>query len=831
MPYEPLHHKYRPQMFSELVGQEAIATTLSNALEQKRIAPAYLFSGPRGTGKTSSARILAKSLNCLNSANPTPAPCGECEVCRAIANGSALDVIEIDAASNTGVDNIRELIERSQFAPVQCRYKVYVIDECHMLSVAAFNALLKTLEEPPAHVVFVLATTDPQRVLPTIISRCQRFDYRRIPLDAMVSHLRKIARNENIDIPLESVTLVSQIANGGLRDAESLLDQLSLLSGEITPDKVWDLVGAVPERDLLGLIQVVRSNNPEAVIQQCRNLLNRGREPLVVLQNLASFYLNLLIAKTAPQRGDLIAVTQPTWQALCQEAQGWDVALILKGQQHLKDSEYQLKNTTQPRLWLEITLLGLLPSALANIQVTTEAIASPTVFVPAQVAPAPSPAAAPPQEKATHPFGETPQPTQPKPTQSANPFGETPTPVPAPKAASQQPSTPAPTPQTPKIAEPGAEIRRSPQTAPPTAIPEPNVANGHLNNGNSIEPSVSQTQPTPSTTVESGAIVAGQYNSNDSSSESQSALETTPITTPSSSPTISALEREQLWETAIAQLDPPATQQLFRQQGCLVRLTENMAVVGVKSQPLLKMAKSRAENLEAAFQKACQKKIKISFQVGHEPAGDTDLFAPSATTSEPSPTAIDNSTPPTPEPPVRSLPIDPAPVATPFDAPTNLPDAPAPIPSPQPVQERTPLQVVPNTAPPPVVQQPASAQPQNGLAHGQTNGHNGSSSQPVPIAAQSGITAPQPETLTETVPESDESNAENGGDRLRHMTQEFAEFFGGEVIELTHLAPTDMAEPIALDTAPAPPETKPEPALNVQGRPPVTTSPEDDIPF
>ena len=202
MPYEPLHHKYRPQTFAELVGQEAIATTLTNALRQQRIAPAYLFTGARGTGKTSSARILAKSLNCLESESPTETPCGKCEVCRAIANGSALDVIEIDAASNTGVDNIRELIERSQFAPVQCRHKVYVIDECHMLSTAAFNALLKTLEEPPDRVVFVLATTDPQRVLPTIISRCQRFDFRRIPLEAMVHHLSAIAHNESINICL-----------------------------------------------------------------------------------------------------------------------------------------------------------------------------------------------------------------------------------------------------------------------------------------------------------------------------------------------------------------------------------------------------------------------------------------------------------------------------------------------------------------------------------------------------------------------------------------------------------------------------------------------------
>ncbi|WP_317134452.1 DNA polymerase III subunit gamma/tau [Leptolyngbya sp. 7M] len=225
MAYEPLHHKYRPQTFAELVGQAAIATTLTNALRQQKIAPAYLFTGARGTGKTSSARILAKSLNCLKSAVPTETPCGVCEVCRSIANGSALDVIEIDAASNTGVDNIRELIERAQFAPVQCRYKVYCIDECHMLSNQAFNALLKTLEEPPERVAFVLATTDPQRVLPTIISRCQRFDFRRIELEAMVHHLSRIADKEAIDISPDAIQLVAQIAQGGLRDAQSMLDQ------------------------------------------------------------------------------------------------------------------------------------------------------------------------------------------------------------------------------------------------------------------------------------------------------------------------------------------------------------------------------------------------------------------------------------------------------------------------------------------------------------------------------------------------------------------------------------------------------------------------------
>ncbi len=386
MAYIPLHHKYRPQTFADLVGQEAIATTLTNALRLQKIAPAYLFTGPRGTGKTSSARILAKSLNCMASAVPTAQPCGSCEVCKSIALGSALDIIEIDAASNTGVDNIREIIERAQYAPVQCRYKVYTIDECHMLTTSAFNSLLKTLEEPPPHVVFVLATTDPQRVLPTIISRCQRFDYRRIPLAAMVGHLTYIAQTEQIEIPLASITLISQIAQGGLRDAESLLDQLSLLSGDITPDRVWDLIGSVPETDLLEILQSIASNDPESLLDRTRNILERGKEPLTVLQNLAGCYRDLLIAKTAPQRPDLVALTSETWTQLCQIAKSWQISWILAGQKHLKDSEVQIKHTTQPRLWLEITLLGLLS---ISTQPSLASSISPSVSVPAAPVPPP----------------------------------------------------------------------------------------------------------------------------------------------------------------------------------------------------------------------------------------------------------------------------------------------------------------------------------------------------------------------------------------------------------------------------------------------------------
>ena len=440
--YQPLHHKYRPQRLDQLVGQEAIAATLGNALRSGRIAPAYLFSGPRGTGKTSSARILARSLNCLSSDGPTPEPCGSCDLCTAIAAGTALDVIEIDAASNTGVDNIRELIERSRFAPVQARWKVYVVDECHMLSTAAFNALLKTLEEPPPRVVFVLATTDPQRVLPTILSRCQRFDFRRIPLEALEGHLRWIAAQEEIPITAEALHVVAQRAQGGLRDAESLLDQLSLLPAPIEPAAVWELLGAVPEQELLQLATALAASEPLGVIEAIRTLLERGREPAAVLQGLAGLLRDLVLAGVAPDRLELTGFSPQFRPELPALARRLGKARLLQWQAQLKGSEQQLRQSVQPRLWLEVLLLGLLAEAPAAVAVSATVSAAPAgtpqAAVPQAVAP-PPPVPAPPVPRPSAPLAA-------------------PEAVSAPSAASDRPASPEPAAQ-PEGSGAGPDLR------------------------------------------------------------------------------------------------------------------------------------------------------------------------------------------------------------------------------------------------------------------------------------------------------------------------------------------------------------------------------------
>ena len=299
MSYEVFARKYRPQTFDDLVGQAHVSRTLKNAVAQNRLAHAYLFVGPRGIGKTSTARILAKSLNCIK--GPTITPCGECDNCREIAAGNSLDVIEIDGASNNSVEDVRQLRENVRYAPAKGRYKIYLIDEVHMLSPAAFNALLKTLEEPPGHVKFIFATTEPQKVLPTILSRCQRFDLHRIPANLIAKHLQFIAEKEKITLEPAAAHAIARGAEGGLRDAESMLDQLVAFCGEkISENDVLNVFGFTSEQTVVDLTRrILRGETPDA-IDLLHQQSESGKDMMRLMSDLIAYLRDLLVFKAKP---------------------------------------------------------------------------------------------------------------------------------------------------------------------------------------------------------------------------------------------------------------------------------------------------------------------------------------------------------------------------------------------------------------------------------------------------------------------------------------------------------------------------------------------------
>ena len=355
MAYVALYRQWRPQDFDALVGQKAVKTTLKNALASGKIAHAYLFSGPRGTGKTSMARILAKALNCEQ--GPTAEPCGQCGNCQRIVQGTSLDVIEIDAASNTSVDNIRDLREQVAFTPAESRYKVYIIDEVHMLSTGAFNALLKTLEEPPAHAVFILATTDPQKVPATIQSRCQRFEFRRVTVDEIAEHLAMVAAESGIEADADALRLIAIQAEGGMRDALSLLDQCGVMAKRVTVATVREVLGIVGREALHELTGAIGRRQLPQALATLNLLLEQGKDVKQVLTELIE-YLRALVLYLAVPDYEEIYLTD-TKEALAELAPLFGRDRLLAAEERLHSAIQELRGSMRPRITAELCLLDL----------------------------------------------------------------------------------------------------------------------------------------------------------------------------------------------------------------------------------------------------------------------------------------------------------------------------------------------------------------------------------------------------------------------------------------------------------------------------------------
>lgn len=386
--YIPLYRKYRPQTLEQVVGQEHIKKALANAIAMDKISHAYLFTGPRGTGKTSTARIFAKSLNCVN--GPTINPCGECENCRDITNSVPMDVIEIDAASNRKVEDAQNILEKVMYAPVNSRYKIYIIDEVHMLSTTAFNALLKTLEEPPKNVIFILATTEVHKVLDTIKSRCQRFDFRRITTSDIVKHLRYISDCEKINITDDALATIAKNSAGGMRDSIALLDQLSVLGVQnaITTDDINALLGRISFDVLNELSNQIIASNPANALELLEKIYNSGNEPVQILQNLLDYLKNLLIVKNcSPEIAiELTQLNDVQISDLKKQSENIESHQVISLCDSCANYIKELKTTNNPRLWLEIAMIDLANleenTKLADLQARLSALEGGGTFAP-----------------------------------------------------------------------------------------------------------------------------------------------------------------------------------------------------------------------------------------------------------------------------------------------------------------------------------------------------------------------------------------------------------------------------------------------------------------
>ena len=473
MAYVALYRRWRPQNFDTLVGQQPVKQALTNALTSGRIAHAYLFAGPRGTGKTSTARILAKALNCDH--GPTPNPCGECDNCRRIAEGSSMDVFEIDAASNRGIDEIKALRDQLAFTPVDCRYKVYIIDEVHMLTTEAFNALLKTLEEPPSHVIFILATTDPHKIPATIHSRCQRFDFRRVTVEEIVQHLAMVAQGSGLEADEDALRLIAIQSEGGMRDALSLLDQCGVMAKKITAVTVREVLGIVGREALRALVEAIGRQDVPLALSQLAALLEQGKDVRQIVTELIEYLRALLLFKAVPQYNEVyLTDTASNLESL---AALYTSDRIMASEERLHAALVELRGTMRPRITAELCLLDLCRregSALASLTARVESLERQLASGAAAAQAVPQAKAVPPHLLYTGPEEQFQEPDEgiPSPDELAQ-LSTTPvalattTAAPAsvtPKSAVSSPATAAPASVTPKSAV------SSPATAAPTTV-------------------------------------------------------------------------------------------------------------------------------------------------------------------------------------------------------------------------------------------------------------------------------------------------------------------------------------------------------------------------
>lgn len=368
MSYTALYRKWRPTSFEEVRGQDHIVKTLKNQINSGRIGHAYLFCGTRGTGKTSIAKIFARAVNCEHPVDGSP--CGECSMCRQIAEGASLNVVEIDAASNNGVENIRDIREQVQYPPTDGRYRVYIIDEVHMLSIGAFNALLKTLEEPPSYVIFILATTEVHKIPITILSRCQRYDFKRISIDTIAGRLAELTQAEQIDVDDRALRYVARAADGSMRDALSLLDQcVAFHFGEkLTYDNVLEVLGAVDNRVFSKLFQVVLASDTKACIREIEEMIIQGRDLSQLVNDFVWYMRNLLIAKTTDEPGDMLDMSEENLAVLKEEAAGVDTETLMRYIRIFSELSGQLRYASQKRILVEIAFIKLTtPSMEQNL--------------------------------------------------------------------------------------------------------------------------------------------------------------------------------------------------------------------------------------------------------------------------------------------------------------------------------------------------------------------------------------------------------------------------------------------------------------------------------